>query len=61
MSDKLPDCQYEYGYEEPKATIISICNNCDGNINKGDEYYEIDGQSICVTCMEECKCTAGIE
>lgn len=27
----------------------------------GDEYYDIDGEHICVSCMDNCKCTAEIE
>jgi len=56
----IPDCQYDYGYEEPKAIIVTTCNECDRNINEGDEYYEIDGVTLCTDCIEEFKYTAEI-
>lgn len=53
----MPDCQYDYGYEEPKALVIAICSDCDSDINEGDEYYKIDNRAICTDCIEEYKVT----
>lgn len=38
------------------------CDNCDGAIYDGDDYYEIDGMWLCRSCAEdhfrECRRTA---
>ena len=57
----VPDCQYDFGYEEPKAIVLGVCDDCDSDINEGDEYYEIEGYTICTDCIEEHKYRAEIK
>jgi rRNA maturation protein Nop10 len=30
--DNIPDCQYDYKYERPQATIVDRCCMCGGDI-----------------------------
>jgi hypothetical protein len=53
--DNIPDCQYDYRYERPQATIVHRCCMCGGDIFHGDEYYDIDGKIICADCISECR------
>ncbi len=53
--DNIPDCQYDYKYERPQATIVDRCCMCGGDIFDGDEYYDINGKIICADCISECR------
>lgn len=59
--EKIPDCQYDFGYEEPKAIVLATCSECDSDICERDEYYQIDDVIICTACIEEFKYTAEIK
>lgn len=58
--NNIPDCQYEYYYEEPKAIVITNCEECDSDICENEEYYEIEGHVFCTVCIQEHKYTAEI-
>jgi hypothetical protein len=59
--NNLPDCQYEYGYEAPKAIVIEHCTDCNEEILDGDEYYLINSTTrLCDDCMGTYKCTAEV-
>ncbi|MFU0784273.1 hypothetical protein [Clostridium sp.] len=53
--DNIPDCQYDYHYEAPKAQIIDTCIDCGNFIYEGEGYYDIRGIILCEDCMREYK------
>jgi hypothetical protein len=45
--------------EEPAP--VAECAWCKEPIYEGDEYYDINGDTICTECIDECKKTAEVE
>lgn len=61
-------CEYCHSYphrrgcpNEPEAPIVTSCSNCHRNIREGDEYFDIDGEPWCETCIEDSRKTAEVE
>lgn len=47
---------YAYG-KEPKGYLT--CDWCGGEIYLGTDYYEIQGETICSECVDECRMECG--
>lgn len=52
MAPDYPEVYFEY------ITTVDKCSECGDDIMEGEEYYDIDGQSICLDCMKYHKKTA---
>lgn len=38
--------------EPPEPKPVLHCAGCGDGIYEGEEYYEIDGKTLCLNCME---------
>ncbi|PRR77663.1 hypothetical protein CLLI_22270 [Clostridium liquoris] len=56
----IPDCCYDYRYEQPQAQIVDTCDICGEGIYEGEEYYNICEMNICEDCILDFKKTAEI-
>lgn len=36
----------------PYEPVAACCDMCGGEIYKGEEYYQINGESVCDDCVE---------
>ncbi|CAB1262836.1 hypothetical protein ACFHWD_18215 [Clostridium sp. MT-14] len=54
----LPECCYEYRYEDPKAKIFTVCDVCGEAIYVGDSYYRIENLDVCNDCINTFKVLA---
>jgi hypothetical protein len=49
--------QLEANLSPPDEEIpVYQCSWCDKDLFTGDEYFCIDGDHVCVDCIESCKC-----
>lgn len=39
--------------EEDGGEVTGVCSVCGGDIYRGEEYYRINGRSICPECLED--------
>ncbi len=54
----MPDCCYDYRYENAQPKKITICDICGEPIHEGDSYYDIENTVICDSCINDFKKTA---
>ena len=58
---KLPDCQYDYYPEAPKAKVVDMCEMCGCSIREGEVYYDIECMSICKDCIDDYRKVGEVE
>lgn len=47
----LPDCCYEYREVGSNAKFVDYCSDCGELIFEGEEYYDIRGMVLCMSCL----------